>query len=81
MLKFIISIMFISIITIKFFNYEKYINPIDNDKILGENYFEINNLEDENILSEYIETRNRKYDNMFKGSILNKYYKLVNLEF
>ena len=81
MLKVIISIMIISIITIKFFIYENYINPIDNDEILGENYFDINNLKDENTLSEYIETRNRKYDNMFKGSILNKYYKLVNLEF
>ena len=73
--------MIISIITIKILINENFINPIDTDNVLSENYFSIKNIKDENVFSEYIETRNRKYDNMFKGSILNKYYNIVNLEF
>ena len=62
-------------------NTESFVNPIDKDEILGEQYFEYKNLKNEDKFSKYLENRNRKYENMFKGSVLNKYYNLVNLNF
>ena len=60
---------------------EYFVNPIDNDLILGEQYFEYKNLKNQDKFGKYLENRNKKYENMFKGSILNKYYNLVNLNF
>ena len=54
------------------------VNNFDNDTILSENY-RAYDFKSENKFNRYLINRNQKYENIFRGSILNKYYKLLDL--
>ena len=42
------------------------------NSILSEDIYMSKNFKNENKFNKYLETRNRKYENMFKGSNMNK---------
>ena len=75
----IISIVLIMVIfTLLLINCSKefFVDSYDNDNILSDRYSN-SNFKSENKFTKFLFERNRKYNNIFKGSVLNKYFNLI----